>query len=85
MDIAVRGVLMNCPKQRDDGLMGLGSRKEAKWDLTVVTPKLEPLNYSPSFFLMVQRHFFLPRRQKRMGPCTSHPISDVNLFLALAA
>lgn len=49
MYIAVRGVLMNCPEQTDSGWDGT-RQSEAKWDLTVVTPKLEPLNNPPLFF-----------------------------------
>lgn len=60
MDIAVRGVLMNChcPKQTVDGMDGT-RQSEAKWDLTVVTPKLEPLNNAPLLFLDGSTSFFL--------------------------
>lgn len=60
MDIAVRGVLMNChcPKQTVDGMDGT-RQSEAKWDLTVVTPKLEPLHNAPHLFLDGSTSFFL--------------------------
>lgn len=74
--------------------MGLGSRKGAKWDLTVVTPKPEPLNNPPLFFSLLDgsTSFFLlpPWRRGKDGamvvpsnirPSTSRLLPDQDRFM----